>query len=66
MEVQNNVVNLWVVRSARSREYEESRLVWRCDCGCRHFYWYDVHGLRCVECDKWAKPRSPYGGNNAS
>lgn len=53
----NKVVNLYVYRQAKIRDVEEGRLIWVCSCGCRHFYYYDIYGLRCVECDKWNTPR---------
>lgn len=64
MEERNNVADLHVVREARKREKEESRLVWVCVCGCQEFNWYDKYGLRCAQCDKWNTPR-PYTGGAA-
>lgn len=64
MGERNRVVNLHVVRETRRREIEENLLIWVCTCGCRTFFWYDKHGLRCADCDKWNTPR-PYGGYRA-
>jgi len=46
------IVNLWVRRREREILADERRLVWTCTCGSRCFYWYDLGGLVCWDCEK--------------
>jgi hypothetical protein len=53
-DYREKVISLWVKRQERLREADEERLIWICACGCRSYYLYRDHGLRCCRCDRQA------------